>query len=87
MSVYDPLRDYLRIQELYEFELPFSEIEQITGRLLPEGAYRPQWWSNNKGGKLPQRDAWRNAGFEAFLIVRERRVRFRRCPDSISPQS
>ena len=46
MSIYDPLRDYLKSQKFRELELTFAQIEQIIGRSLPRSADRPQWWAN-----------------------------------------
>ena len=80
MGIYDPLRDHLRKQRLQEFELKFSEIENIIGRHLPKSAARPQWWANQKDGMRPQRDSWRDAGYDAFLIKGGERVRFCRTP-------
>ena len=77
MGIYDPLRDHLRRQRLAELELSFLEIGNILGRQLPKSAEYPQWWSNQKDGVArPQRDAWRDAGFDAFLIKGRGRVRF-----------
>ena len=78
MGVYDPLRDYLRLQKFGEIELRFLEIEKIIGRKLPASSERPQWWANQVAGDRPQRDAWRDAGFDAFLISGSRKVKFRR---------
>jgi hypothetical protein len=76
MGIYDPLRDHLQRQRLSEFELTFAEIETILGRSLPASAMRPQWWANQVEGVRPQRDSWRSAGFDAFLIKGRDRVRF-----------
>lgn len=76
MGRYDPLRDHLRTQRLKEFILTFREIENILGISLPKSANRPQWWANQKSGTRPQRDAWREAGYDAFLIKDADRVRF-----------
>lgn len=76
MGIYDPLRDHLRKQRLQEFELKFIEIENLIGRRLPKSAERPQWWANQKDGTRPQRDAWRDAGYEAFLVKGRDRVHF-----------
>lgn len=79
MGKYDPLRDYLRRQKGDEFELTFADIERRLGAMLPKSANRPQWWANVADSGSPvQRDAWRAAGLDAFLIPGEDRVRFRR---------
>jgi hypothetical protein len=78
MSIYDPLRDYLKGHEFQELELSFPKIEEIMGRPLPRSADRPQWWANQVAAGRPQREAWRAAGFDAFLIAGSRKVRFRR---------
>ena len=78
MSIYDPLCDHLKTQKLNEFFLSFTEIEKVLGRSLPKSAVRPQWWANQIDGIRPQRDAWRDAGYEAFLIKGADKVRFRK---------
>ena len=80
MGKYDPLRDYLKRQQADDFELTFAEIERKLGAMLPNSASRPQWWANvaDPGGTHVQREAWRAAGFEAFLVAGKDRVRFRR---------
>jgi hypothetical protein len=78
MSIYDPLRDYLKGLTLSEVILSFTDIEKIIGRALPGSAEHPQWWANQVAGGRPQREAWRAAGFDAFLISGSRKVRFRR---------
>jgi len=80
MGIYDPLRDHLLRQRLQEFTLTFTEIESVIGRHLPKSAELPQWWANQKDGTRPQRDAWRDAGYEAFLIKGRDRVRFCKAP-------
>ena len=78
MSDYDALRDYLIQQTSQEIELGFWEIEEIIGRRLPPSADRSQWWANEVDPYHPQREAWRAAGFDAFLVAGSRKVRFRR---------
>jgi hypothetical protein len=79
VSKYDPLRDHLAQQQHREFDLTFGEIERILGFSLPKSAERPQWWSNIQGQSTHvQREAWREAGYDAFLIAGSRRVKFRR---------
>ncbi|MEJ6789554.1 hypothetical protein BrevBR_08360 [Brevundimonas sp. BR2-1] len=48
--------------------------------MLPNSAARPQWWANitDPDQSPVQREAWRAAGFDAFLIAGRDRVRFRR---------
>jgi len=78
MSIYDPLRDYLVSQRAREFELSFAQVESIVGGALPQSAHRPQWWANQVASGRPQREAWRAAGFDAFLIAGSRKVKFRK---------
>jgi hypothetical protein len=79
VSKYDPLRDHLAQQSFREFQLTFREIEDVIGFSLPPSAERPQWWSNVQGPSTHvQREAWRQAGYDAFLIAGSRRVKFRR---------
>lgn len=80
MGKYDPLRDYLKRQTSDEFELNFTEIKRKLGALLPNSAVRPQWWANVIDPALArvQREAWRAAGLDAFLIAGKDRVRVRR---------
>jgi hypothetical protein len=80
MSIYDPLRDFLKRHSLREIELSFPRIEEIIGRPLPRSADRPQWWANQVAPERPQREAWRGAGFDAFLVAGSRKVQFRRVP-------
>jgi hypothetical protein len=80
MSKYDGLRDYLRQQTGPEFSLSFKEIEKAIGTPLPKSADRPQWWANVTDLQTShvQRNAWRDAGYDAFLVVGSDRVTFRK---------
>ncbi len=80
MAKYDPLCGHLRRQRHAEFELTFAEIERILGAMLPKSADRPQWWANvtDPDTTHVQRKAWREAGYDAFLLVGKDRVRFKR---------
>ena len=75
---YDPLRDYLQKQTLRQIALSFREIEDIIGAPLPASATRPQWWANLTSTETThvQRNAWHTAGYDAFLILGSRKVRF-----------
>ena len=78
MGKYDPLRDHLKRQRTADFELSFAEIERVIGCMLPNSAARPQWWANvaDPNTTNVQRNAWRDAGYDAFLIAGRDRVRF-----------
>jgi hypothetical protein len=77
MARYDPLRDHLLKQSFGELMMTFAEIERLVG-LLPDSADRPQWWANvrSQTSAAVQREAWRAAGYDAFLIAGARKVRF-----------
>lgn len=48
--------------------------------MLPNSASRPQWWANetDPDSRHVQSRAWRNAGYDAFLLPSRERVRFTR---------
>ena len=76
-SRYDPLRHYLMAQTHREFVLNFSEIEMILASGLPKSAERPQFWANtDKAYTNVQREAWRAAGYDAFLQSHAKSVKF-----------
>ena len=79
MAKYDPLEAYLNRRGGEEIEIGFQELERILGDALPASASRPQWWANESKPDTAhvQCRAWRNAGFDAFLLPKER-VLFRR---------
>lgn len=74
MAKYDPLETYLRRRAGAELELSFADIERIVGSMLPNSASRPQWWANetDAASSHVQCRAWRNAGYDAFLLPGER---------------
>jgi hypothetical protein len=80
MSKYDPLSGHLRRQRRDDLELSFPEIELILGTMLPKSAAQPQWWANTTDPDTShvQRKAWRDAGYDAFLLTGKDRVRFTR---------
>ncbi|MFT4954921.1 MAG: hypothetical protein ACI8U3_001295 [Brevundimonas sp.] len=80
MAKYDPLKRYLRRQSASELELSFSEIESLLAAMLPKSAARPQWWANegSRESAHVQCRAWMEAGYDAFLIAGQDRVKFRR---------
>ena len=79
MAKYDALRDYLMRRKEREFEITFQEIEKVLGSTLPPSAARPQWWANVKRANTHvQRAAWGAAGYDAFLVVDSKKVKFRR---------
>lgn len=79
MAKYDPLHHHLRRKTDPELEMSFTDIERIVGAMLPKSAERPQWWANETSDDTShvQCRSWRLAGYDAFLIGRER-VLFRR---------
>lgn len=80
MARYDRLKAYMSAQTLREITLTFREIEDILGGYpLPRSAERPQWWANTRAtSSHVQREAWRAAGYDAFLIAGSRKVRFQK---------
>jgi hypothetical protein len=79
MAKYAPLRRYLKRQKLSEIVLTFGEIEEIIDAPLPMNAATPQWWANivNPDHGHVQREAWRAAGYDAFLLPLSK-VKFQR---------
>jgi hypothetical protein len=79
MAKYSPLRRYLKRQKHSEIVLTFSEIEDIIDAPLPRNAETPQWWANivNPDHGHVQREAWRAAGYDAFLLPPSK-VKFQR---------
>lgn len=82
MAKYDPLGAYLTRRGSPEIELAFEEVERIIGTRLPETASRPQWWANESDPdtRHVQCKAWRDAGYDAFLLPHGR-VLFRQRED------
>ena len=82
MAKYDPLQAHLARRGSPEIELAFDEIERIIGTALPETASRPQWWANETSPdtRHVQCRAWRDAGYDAFLLPGGR-VLFRKRED------
>jgi len=77
-SKYDALTPHLKANKLSEFEMTFSDIEQIIGSSLPKYAYERQFWANTVKRSRSQRKAIAAAGFESFLLYGSKRVRFKR---------
>jgi hypothetical protein len=83
MTKYDPLSDYLRRKKDVVVELSFTDIERVIGAMLPKRALLPEWWANGTPGtEHLQSRAWREAGYEAFLLKGKDRVLFQRRTDS-----
>lgn len=77
MAKYDPLKTYLVRHHPRELMMTFEEIENVLEAKLPPSARRPQFWANTIGeaGHI-QREAWRSARYNAFLVADEDKVRF-----------
>lgn len=82
MAKYDPLEAHLSRRTEAELELSFGDVERIIGSELPTSAGRPQWWANETSpdSSHVQCRAWRNAGYDAFLLPRNRVLFQRRDP-------
>ena len=78
MAKYDPLQRHLASCYPREMSMSFEEINALLETPLPETALLPQFWanSNRRDGGQVQREAWRTAGYNAFLVSEEARVRF-----------
>lgn len=79
MASYALLRDYLNNQRAAELVLTLDEIEGILGEPLPPTARkRPQYWENAEKPehRPPPNRAAREAGYTAFLMPQEQKVRF-----------
>ena len=77
MAKYDPLKSHLVRMHPREVTMSFAEINALLETPLPVSARRPQFWANTTGdaGHI-QREAWRAARYNAFLVADEDRVRF-----------
>ena len=80
MGKYDPLLAHLRRQRTPTYEMSFMDIERLLTALLPNGARRGEWWTNEwqPGSGSVQCRAWLDAGYRAFLVKGAERVRFER---------
>jgi hypothetical protein len=78
---FDPLRDHLKKQNFREVVLTYEEIEDILGFALPRAADRAEWWFDDtpEHPKL-QRQAVRDAGYDARRLSDGKTVRFTRIP-------
>ncbi|MDB5711112.1 MAG: hypothetical protein JWL96_3182 [Sphingomonas bacterium] len=82
MAKYDPLSRYLRRRTEAAWMMTFRDIERVINALLPGSAVVPQWWANeDEDSRHVQCHAWREAGYDAFLIGPEQ-VAFRRRQDT-----
>jgi hypothetical protein len=80
MGKYDPLHRYLSRKAADELEMTFTDLERVLGAMLSNGAARREWWANETSASTRhvQAHAWMAAGYYAFLVEGEERVRFRR---------
>jgi hypothetical protein len=66
MGLYDSLNHYLSESGQEIVQMPFSEIEKLLGRVLPQSAYTYNaWWAN---GGHSQASAWLDAGYKVSSI-------------------
>ena len=78
MKKYAPLHDYLVDQGRDELVLTFDDIERILDAPPPPSASEPYWLANVRSHRLGrvQREAWRAAGYNAYLLNGTNKVRF-----------
>ena len=76
---YEPLFDYLSVNQEQSVRRTFIEIERILGTALPGSARRHQaWWANARTSH-PYAQSWIRAGFETYdLNLGSEKVSFRR---------
>ena len=86
MNKYDPLRDYLKRQARHELVLSFEQIEELLGFPLPRSAQRAEWWGEDspEHPRL-QREAIRDAGYDARRRSDGKSVLFRKRPHQRNP--
>ena len=78
MSKYDPLARHLQRQTSDTVEMTFWDLELVLRAMLPRSAERPQWWANENSEttRHVQSRAWLSAGYDAFLVKGQERIRF-----------
>ncbi|MFP7442927.1 hypothetical protein SFC50_04410 [Bacillus infantis] len=74
-SKYDPLHQFLRINNSTRIILTFSEIETVLGFTLPMSAYKyAAWWDG--ASQHTQAYSWTEAGYKANPRLNEKKVEF-----------
>ena len=90
MSKYEPLKTYLKTQNLERVPMRFNEIEKLVGFDLPKSSRNHRaWWSNNPSNSVITH-AWLGAGYETSEVdMVSERLTFRRTAKSaiMSPAS
>lgn len=77
MAKYDPLKNHLVRLHPRELTMSFADINALLDTPLPATARRPQFWANTTDGAGHiQREAWRSAKYNAFLVADQDKVRF-----------
>lgn len=80
MSKYDPLFNYLKASDLKVVILEFEELEEILGFVLPESAYKYEWWWVNEDVNKTNHShskSWTNAGYKVeHADLEERMITF-----------
>jgi len=70
MSIYEPLKAYLRLQTAKSIKsvmFTFGEIEAIIGRELPRAAYETDvWWMTQT--------AWQEVGWKMITLDKENEI-------------
>jgi len=78
MATYERLTSYLSLQKGGEIILSLEDIERIIQGSLPKSAWTNQYWANvrKEEQRHPPNRAARKAGFSAYLIAAQQKVRF-----------
>lgn len=72
-SKYDPLFNFLKMNNSEKIILSFDEIREILGFSLPQSAFKYHaWWDGSS--QHTQSYSWTEAGFKARPILKEKKV-------------
>lgn len=74
-SIYDPLHQFLQLNNSNRLMMSFSEVEEVLGFSLPMSAYKYMaWWDG--ASQHTQAYAWTKAGYKANAKLNEKKVEF-----------
>lgn len=74
-SKYNPLHQFLKLNNSIRIMITFSEVEAILGFTLPKSAYKyAAWWDG--ASQHTQAYSWTEAGYKANPRLNEKQVEF-----------